>query len=103
VIGVVFVCGKQALLVPAVRAAHEHGFMPEAYGGAERIALARGEMLFAVFTYIFFFGGVLCSYHSGNAEPEENQRNAYYCDYDYERMHMDLLKDDVFYRYSFLW
>lgn len=91
VIGVVFVRGEQALLVPAMGAAHEDGFMPEADGGAERVALSGREALFAVFADIFFFGGVLCGYHRGDAEPEKKQGDAYYHNGYCKRAHIYLL------------
>ena len=103
VVGVIFVRGEQALLVPAMRAAHQHGFMPEAYGGAERVALTGREALSAVFADIFFFGGVLRGYHRGNTKPEKKQGDTYYRNCYCKRAHIYLLVDDVFYRYSFLW
>lgn len=71
VLGVVFIRGEQAFLVPAMRAANKYGFVPEADGGAECVTLARGEVLFAVFADIFFFRGVLCRYYRGDAEPKK--------------------------------
>ena len=47
VVGVIFVRGEQALLVPAMRAAHQHGFMPEAVCRAQSIALAGKKLFFA--------------------------------------------------------
>ena len=77
--------------MPAVRAAHEHGFMPEADGGTEGIALARRKALFAIFTDIFFFRSVLCGYYRGNTEPEEKQGDTDYHNGYCERTHIDLL------------
>jgi len=95
VVGVVFVRGEQALLVPAMRAAHEYGFMPEAYGGAERVALAGRESFSAFFADIFFFGGVLCTDISSNAKPEEKKRYAEgYCE-SYDGAHCDLLINNM--------
>lgn len=88
---VVFVRGEQALLVSAVRAADEHGFVPEAHGGAEGITLARREVLFAFFADIFFFGGVLCGYHRCNAEPKKKQEDTCYHNGYCKRTHIDLL------------
>ena len=94
VVGVIFVRGEQALLVPAMRAAHQHGFMPEAYGGAERVALTGREALSAVFADIFFFGGVLRGYHRGNTKPEKKQGDTYYRNCYCKRAHIYLLVDD---------
>jgi hypothetical protein len=63
------ICWQEALLVSAMSAAHEHGFMPEAYRRTERIALARIERFSAFWAKIFFFCGMLCSYNGGYAEP----------------------------------
>ena len=85
------VCGEQALLVSAMRAAHENGFVAEAYGGTQRVALAGREALFAFFADIFFFCGVLCRKVDRDAEPEQNKRQAKSYDERYDRAHNSLL------------
>ena len=87
--------------MPAMRAAHQNGFVTKAYGGAERVALTGREALSAVFADIFFFGGVLRGYHRGNTKPEKKQGDTYYRNCYCKRAHIYLLVDDVFYRYSF--